>query len=74
VIEVVVTRPDEDVSIPAAAAGAALAILVAVVRFLYITAVALVLAEVDWAAKAWALDQLWPDRLVLNTDRPWHAS
>ena len=31
VIEVVVTRPDEDVSIPAAAAGAALAILVAVV-------------------------------------------
>jgi len=43
------------------------------VRFLYITAVALVLADVDWAAKAWALDQLRPDQLVLNTDRPWHA-
>jgi hypothetical protein len=31
VIEVLVTGPDEDVSIPAAAGGAALAILVAVV-------------------------------------------
>jgi hypothetical protein len=31
VVEVLVTGPDEDVSIPAAAAGAALAILVAVV-------------------------------------------
>jgi lipoprotein signal peptidase len=43
------------------------------VRLLYIAAVALVLADVDWAAKAWALDQLRPDQLVLNTDRPWHA-
>lgn len=43
------------------------------VRLLYIAAVALVLADLDWAAKAWALDQLRPDQLVLNTDRPWHA-
>jgi hypothetical protein len=43
------------------------------VRLLYIATVALVLADVDWAAKAWALDQLRPDQLVLNTDRPWHA-
>ena len=43
------------------------------VRLLYIAAVALVLADVDWAAKAWALDQLRPDQLVLNSDRPWHA-
>jgi lipoprotein signal peptidase len=44
------------------------------VRLLYITTVALVLADIDWAAKAWALDQLRPDQIVLNTDRPWHAA
>jgi lipoprotein signal peptidase len=42
-------------------------------RLLYVAAVACVLADVDWALKAWALSGLRPDQIVLNTDRPWHV-
>ena len=65
---------DERLTAPVAGGDAARPVMLSLpVRLLYIAAVALVLADVDWAAKAWALDQLRPDQLVLNTDRPWHA-
>lgn len=41
-------------------------------RVLHIAAVALLVAAVDWGLKAWALEALRPDQVVLNADRPWH--
>ena len=42
------------------------------VRLLFIAAVALALAAVDWSLKAWALEALRPDQIVFNVDRPWY--
>jgi lipoprotein signal peptidase len=42
-------------------------------RLLHIAAVAVAVAVIDWALKAWALEALRPDQIVFNTDRPWHA-
>jgi lipoprotein signal peptidase len=42
------------------------------VRLLFIAAVALFVAAIDWSLKAWALEALRPDQLVFNTSRPWH--
>jgi lipoprotein signal peptidase len=41
-------------------------------RLLHIAAVALAVAAVDWALKAWALAALRPDQLVFHVDRSWH--
>lgn len=41
-------------------------------RLLHIFAVAFVLADLDWCLKTWALGELRPDQVVLNTDRPWY--
>jgi hypothetical protein len=43
------------------------------VRLLEIAAVALAVAAVDWALKAWALVALRPDQLVFHSNRPWHV-
>ena len=43
------------------------------VRLLYVAAVALAVALVDWGLKVWAVEALRPDQIVLNTDRPWHV-
>jgi lipoprotein signal peptidase len=42
------------------------------VRLLHVAAVAVALAVIDWSLKTWAVSELRPDRIVLNTDRPWH--
>jgi lipoprotein signal peptidase len=42
------------------------------VRVLPVAAVALLVAGVDWALKAWALTALRPDQVVFNVNRPWH--
>ena len=42
------------------------------VRLLHIASVAVMLAVIDWSLKTWALADLRPDQVVLNTDRPWH--
>jgi hypothetical protein len=42
------------------------------VRLLFVAAVGVGVAAVDWALKAWALVTLRPDQLVFNADRPWH--
>ncbi len=43
------------------------------VRLLQIAAVPVMLAVVDWSLKTWALAELRPDQIVLNTQRPWHV-
>jgi len=43
------------------------------VRLLHIAAVAVMVAVVDWSLKTWAMIDLRPDQIVLNTDRQWHA-
>ena len=40
------------------------------VRLLFIAAVALAVAAVDWGLKAWALEALRPGQIVFNVDRP----
>jgi lipoprotein signal peptidase len=42
-------------------------------RLPIIAAIALTVAAIDWALKAWALAALRPDQLVFNADRTWHA-
>ena len=42
------------------------------VRLLFIAAVALAVAAIDWGLKAWALEALRPDQIVFNVDRTWH--
>ena len=42
------------------------------VRLLHIASIAVTLAVIDWSLKTWALIDLRPDQVVLNTDRPWH--
>ncbi len=42
------------------------------VRLLFIAAVALTVAGIDWGLKAWALEALRPDQIVFNVDRSWH--
>jgi lipoprotein signal peptidase len=41
-------------------------------RLLLIASVAVMLAVIDWSLKTWALAELRPDQIVLNSDRPWH--
>jgi lipoprotein signal peptidase len=41
-------------------------------RVLHVAAVALLVAGIDWALKAWATAALRPDQIVLNTNHPWH--
>jgi lipoprotein signal peptidase len=43
------------------------------VRLLFIAAVALAVAAVDWGLKAWALEALRPDQIAFNVDRPWYV-
>jgi lipoprotein signal peptidase len=42
------------------------------VRLLHIASIAVMLAVIDWSLKAWAVSELRPGQIVLNTDRPWH--
>ena len=42
------------------------------VRLLFIAAVALTVAAIDWGLKAWALEALRPDQIVFNVGRTWH--
>jgi lipoprotein signal peptidase len=41
-------------------------------RLLFIAAVALAVAGIDWGLKLWALEALRPDQIVFNVDRTWH--
>ena len=42
-------------------------------RLVYVSAVALVVAAIDWGLKAWALVALRPDQVLFNESRPWHV-
>ena len=42
-------------------------------RLVYVAAVALVVAAIDWGIKAWALVALRPDQVLFNESRPWHV-
>ena len=42
-------------------------------RLLYVSAVAMVVAAIDWSVKAWALVALRPEQVLFNESRPWHV-